>query len=290
MVRPGVTRFASTFLTLQSLVKKNDRLRAMFTSTEWEEFKFANIVNRKMAYSTVMSIGFWNGVNMCLRLFPFPTLLFAHKFTRLEVLDVAVVVSSRDSVHASNNPPNSFIVKPNLDTSRLRSHVHICAMSRDSNGLGSGQVLQDSDPDPPKNFGPRPMKIHGFRFGSRPPDSEFYIKRAFNVCRDLVDEYTLKFKVNEGSSSYGELASLSSSSRLAKSICRSKKQAKCMLSFDAYVNETNPTFRSKLDAYLEEKILPNTIDFDILTWWKENESNYPILTRVARDVLTISYR
>ncbi|TXG53907.1 hypothetical protein EZV62_019163 [Acer yangbiense] len=33
IVRPGVTRFASAFLTLQSLVEKKDNLRAMFAST-----------------------------------------------------------------------------------------------------------------------------------------------------------------------------------------------------------------------------------------------------------------
>ncbi|KAH7568173.1 hypothetical protein JRO89_XS07G0252400 [Xanthoceras sorbifolium] len=48
------------------------------------------------------------------------------------------------------------------------------------------------------------------------------ILRAFNQCRDLVDEYALKFKMSEGSSSYGES---SSSSQLVKSTCRSKKQA-----------------------------------------------------------------
>ncbi|KAL5739818.1 hypothetical protein ACOSQ2_028998 [Xanthoceras sorbifolium] len=34
IIRPGVTRFASAFLTLQSLVEKNESLRNMFTSTE----------------------------------------------------------------------------------------------------------------------------------------------------------------------------------------------------------------------------------------------------------------
>ncbi|KAK3204788.1 hypothetical protein Dsin_018834 [Dipteronia sinensis] len=67
----------------------------------------------------------------------------------------------------------------------------------------------------------------------------------------------------------------------------SKKQAERMSIFDAYVNETNPTSRLELDAYLEEKILPNTLDFDILTWWKTNGNKYPILARVDRDVLVI---
>nr|GEX07376.1 hypothetical protein [Tanacetum cinerariifolium] len=39
IVRPGVTRFASAFLTLQSLAKKKAQLRQMFTSDEWENNK-----------------------------------------------------------------------------------------------------------------------------------------------------------------------------------------------------------------------------------------------------------
>ncbi|KAL5815884.1 hypothetical protein ACOSQ3_024262 [Xanthoceras sorbifolium] len=85
------------------------------------------------------------------------------------------------------------------------------------------------------------LKWIGFYFDSLfgKPESEFHIKRAFNLCRDLVDEYTLKFKVSEGSSSYGKS---SFSSRLAKSICRSKKQAKRMSSYNDYVKETDTTF------------------------------------------------
>ena len=53
------------------------------------------------------------------------------------------------------------------------------------------------------------LKLIGFYFDSffGKPDSEFYIKRAFNLCRDLVDEYTLKYTVSEGFSSYGESTS-----------------------------------------------------------------------------------
>ncbi|KAL5749229.1 hypothetical protein ACOSP7_023832 [Xanthoceras sorbifolium] len=53
------------------------------------------------------------------------------------------------------------------------------------------------------------------------------------------------------------------------------------------VNETNTNFMSELDAYLQEKVLPNAIYFDILIWWKANASKYLILFRVARDVLDI---
>ncbi|TXG61020.1 hypothetical protein EZV62_012383 [Acer yangbiense] len=41
IVRLGVTRFASAFLTLQSLVEKKDNIRAMFISTEWDQCKWS---------------------------------------------------------------------------------------------------------------------------------------------------------------------------------------------------------------------------------------------------------
>ncbi|KAK3183518.1 hypothetical protein Dsin_030804 [Dipteronia sinensis] len=69
IVRLGVTRFASDFLTLQSLLVKKDKLRALFTSTDWEKCKWSKSVKRKAAYNTVLSIVFWNAVNYCLRVF-----------------------------------------------------------------------------------------------------------------------------------------------------------------------------------------------------------------------------
>ncbi|KAF4348757.1 hypothetical protein F8388_021958 [Cannabis sativa] len=44
-----------------------------------------------------------------------------------------------------------------------------------------------------------------------------------------------------------------------------------------------------LDDYLndrKEKLLEN-VDFDILDWWKRNSSKYPIVSRIARDVLAV---
>ncbi|PWA91783.1 hypothetical protein CTI12_AA088310 [Artemisia annua] len=69
IVQPGVTRFPSAFLTLQSLKDKKDELRQMFSSIEWEECRFSNTVKGKAAFVTVLSNGFWTGVSLCLKLF-----------------------------------------------------------------------------------------------------------------------------------------------------------------------------------------------------------------------------
>ncbi|KAH6793799.1 hypothetical protein C2S52_004276 [Perilla frutescens var. hirtella] len=69
IVRPGVTRFASAFLTLESINEKRLELKAMFGSHEWENCKFSKGVKGKTAYTTVMSLTFWSGVASCLEVF-----------------------------------------------------------------------------------------------------------------------------------------------------------------------------------------------------------------------------
>ena len=43
----------------------------------------------------------------------------------------------------------------------------------------------------------------------------------------------------------------------------------------------------ELDHYLEDDLMPRTLDFDILVWWKSNRPKYPNLQRIARDILAI---
>ena len=44
----------------------------------------------------------------------------------------------------------------------------------------------------------------------------------------------------------------------------------------------------ELDHYLEEKVLPRVVEFDILMWWKFNGVKYPTLQAIAKDILAIS--
>ncbi|CAI9282992.1 unnamed protein product [Lactuca saligna] len=45
--------------------------------------------------------------------------------------------------------------------------------------------------------------------------------------------------------------------------------------------------KTELDDYLAKNLLPNEEGFDILMWWKCNGSKFPILQKIARDVLVI---
>ncbi|XP_010476554.2 PREDICTED: uncharacterized protein LOC104755784 [Camelina sativa] len=69
IVRPGVTRFASAFLTLQSLLEKKQHLKMMFASTEWDTCKWAKDSKGLAAYHTTTNMEFWDGVEMCIKVF-----------------------------------------------------------------------------------------------------------------------------------------------------------------------------------------------------------------------------
>lgn len=59
--------------------------------------------------------------------------------------------------------------------------------------------------------------------------------------------------------------------------------------FDVYIMETtSQQMKSELDRYLEDSLLPRVQDFDLLGWWKLNKFKYPTLSKMARDILSIS--
>ncbi|CAN6362871.1 unnamed protein product [Urochloa humidicola] len=70
IIRPGVTRFASNFLTLQSLYEKKEQLRIMSQSDEWEKLNpVKKTVKGVQATATLVKPNFWNDVALCLRVF-----------------------------------------------------------------------------------------------------------------------------------------------------------------------------------------------------------------------------
>ncbi|KAG6468985.1 hypothetical protein ZIOFF_073680 [Zingiber officinale] len=67
LARHGVTRFATIFLILQSLHKRQKALKRMFLSTQWIESKWAKDAKGKRANDTVFMPSFWNNVTYTLK-------------------------------------------------------------------------------------------------------------------------------------------------------------------------------------------------------------------------------
>ncbi|CAA0806416.1 Zinc finger BED domain-containing protein DAYSLEEPER [Striga hermonthica] len=58
--------------------------------------------------------------------------------------------------------------------------------------------------------------------------------------------------------------------------------------YDLYASQRKrKSTKSELDLYLDEDVLPRTPDFDVLSWWNSNKGKYPILHKIARDILGI---
>ncbi|PWA80410.1 hypothetical protein CTI12_AA199680 [Artemisia annua] len=51
--------------------------------------------------------------------------------------------------------------------------------------------------------------------------------------------------------------------------------------------EGNVESETELDRYLNEDLVTKEDDFDILIWWKNNSERFPILSKIAKDVLAI---
>ncbi|KAF8398741.1 hypothetical protein HHK36_014599 [Tetracentron sinense] len=62
LLRPAVTRFATAFLILQSIHKKKDALRKVFTCDEWNKSKWSRDVKGNKVMETVLSTTFWNNI------------------------------------------------------------------------------------------------------------------------------------------------------------------------------------------------------------------------------------
>ena len=67
LVRPAATWFATSFLTLKSLYKHRDALRALFVSDAWITVKLSRTEAGARVCDIVLSKEFWNSVEDCLR-------------------------------------------------------------------------------------------------------------------------------------------------------------------------------------------------------------------------------
>jgi hypothetical protein len=67
LTRSGVTRFATTYLTLQSLHKQKAALRNMFASEKWSNSKWSKERKGKQANDIIFTPSFWNHVLFTLK-------------------------------------------------------------------------------------------------------------------------------------------------------------------------------------------------------------------------------
>ncbi|XP_021739123.1 zinc finger BED domain-containing protein RICESLEEPER 1-like [Chenopodium quinoa] len=61
-----------------------------------------------------------------------------------------------------------------------------------------------------------------------------------------------------------------------------------MMDFDSFsMEQSNVAIKSEVDMYYEEPLIPRGTNLDILSYWRTCSVRYPILAKIARDVLAV---
>jgi hypothetical protein len=108
------------------------------------------------------------------------------------------------------------------------------------------------------------------------------VQKVKDLLIDLVKEYESSFVEGFGATDGG-----SSSSK-----AQNEGDAEVDEIFDKYMVAEPAVLTTKvcteLDMYLEEDMLPRTLELDVIEWWKVGGFKYTALRKVARDILAIS--
>ncbi|XP_074350099.1 zinc finger BED domain-containing protein RICESLEEPER 2-like [Apium graveolens] len=110
------------------------------------------------------------------------------------------------------------------------------------------------------------------------------------VLHDLYQEYVVEDSKMKGMTQ--DSSQISSSDKYHYS--DDKEIPAGMSEYEAFIRESGATLepvKSELDEYLSEGIFilneSSSKNFDALSWWKGNSGKYPILSRMARDILVV---
>ncbi|XP_074352561.1 zinc finger BED domain-containing protein RICESLEEPER 2-like [Apium graveolens] len=132
------------------------------------------------------------------------------------------------------------------------------------------------------------MKLPAFCFPTLYPiasDAETNMSYLLNALNDLYFEYCRE--ENDANKERNE-SGVSSSD--ANFIIEQSETPQGINDYESFIRESGgilePT-KSELEEYLSEKIIAPSSKFDVLAWWKGNSAKYPILSKMAFDVLSI---
>ncbi|XP_057467703.1 zinc finger BED domain-containing protein DAYSLEEPER-like [Actinidia eriantha] len=131
-----------------------------------------------------------------------------------------------------------------------------------------------------------PMKYKGE--GS---DFSFQVSSVCKAICSLFDDHLALFLAKDNSTS-----GLTSSDSKEEEVFDSEKEEDSqsgkmtpnhLQDYSAFAQSTSQSSKSDLDCYLEEPVIPWSEDFNLLKWWRDASPKYPVLSRMARDLLAI---
>ena len=110
------------------------------------------------------------------------------------------------------------------------------------------------------------------------------MKKVCNICDEIFTYYEAKSTIVRR-----EVVSGSFSTVVHSHQTQSRSVLFDLSEFDSFAsqNRQSKISKSELERYLEEPLVEKTVDVEVLTWWKRNKGKYPILAKIAKDILAI---
>ncbi|KAL5796233.1 hypothetical protein ACOSQ2_001053 [Xanthoceras sorbifolium] len=115
-------------------------------------------------------------------------------------------------------------------------------------------------------------KLYGF-------DTSCQLNKVTGLLNELFKEY--ESKVLTGSTLVEQVEDSSSCDHSIKVLADNEEYEEFKSQAISRMN------KSELETYLSEQVEDNLSNFNILSWWKVNKRKYPILVKIARDMLAI---
>ncbi|KAL0308188.1 UNVERIFIED_CONTAM: putative AC transposase [Sesamum calycinum] len=107
---------------------------------------------------------------------------------------------------------------------------------------------------------------------------------------ELFNTYKGMHESSGSSISSSSLSNPISNAKLASTTCLDMTSRTCMQQRfqKSKTGGKSDVVKSELDKYLVEDLEVFQKEFDILNWWKVNSHRFPILSKIARDILAVS--
>ncbi|XP_031106294.1 zinc finger BED domain-containing protein RICESLEEPER 2-like [Ipomoea triloba] len=123
-----------------------------------------------------------------------------------------------------------------------------------------------------------------------------YLENLLTALHELFDDYAVSYRQSGSVSGFGSSSSSSSGSGSVGSFIETVQFASAPVGRPQHWlksqikkqrMESGGRKKTELEHYLSEAIVEEENSFDILRWWKVNSARFPILSKLARDVLAI---
>ncbi|XP_031122619.1 zinc finger BED domain-containing protein RICESLEEPER 2-like [Ipomoea triloba] len=114
-----------------------------------------------------------------------------------------------------------------------------------------------------------------------------YYDKVLAGLNELFDDYSVPATSSASGSSVSAAVGSASSVSSVSSVSVGRPQHLLKSQIKKQRLESGGKKKTELDIYLSEAIVEEENSFDILRWWKINAVRFPILSKLARDVLAI---